>query len=212
MMKNMRKNDGYIMVYVLVVVLVVSMVAVAACTAAIRNFKSQSAAMNYTQDKYAAQGVVERFVAELKDAAVEVAEDVAADHVDDADAVQQALKDGIDAALLGSGEDKGVINSIKESGLIDVSGTMHGFKNYTYTEKDDMGAEYVLMDSDQGFYRMELKISTSYGSVELHTDLDVVFSADVISSGEGINSTELYRISGVSFRYTSYEVTSTVGR
>lgn len=211
-MKNMKKNDGYIMVYVLVVVLVVSMVAVAACTAAIRNFKSQSAAVNYTQDKYAAQGVVERFVAELKDAAVEVAEDVAANHVDTAKNVEQELKDGIDAALLGSGENKGVIDTVKESGLIDVSGTMHGFKNYTYTEKDDMGAEHVLMDSDQGFYRMELKISTSYGSVELHTDLDVVFSADVISSGEGINSAELYRISGVSFRYTSYEVTPTTGR
>lgn len=65
----MRKNqDGYILVYVLVVILALSMFAVGLTSHALKNHNIQKNAVTYTQDKYAAEGMIEQFVAELSDA------------------------------------------------------------------------------------------------------------------------------------------------
>ena len=74
MMKNMKKQDGYVLVYVLVVVLVIGIIAVSALTAAGRNLNSQAAAVKYTQDKYEAEGAIELFVSELQAASIDYVE------------------------------------------------------------------------------------------------------------------------------------------
>ena len=164
MMKNMKKNDGYIMVYVLVVVLVVSMVAVAACTAAIRNFKSQSAAVNYTQDKYAAQGVVERIMAELKDAAVEVAEIIAAKensdgslyHYTDTDLLKDDLSAAVKAKLGDSdpSEINGIIDNVISTGArVEFEATMDDYKELT---SDNLSQ--TVQSPEHGYYLMEAKL------------------------------------------------------
>ena len=80
MMKRINRNqDGYILVYVLVVVLVVSLVAVAACTTAMKNHDAQVAAVNYTRDKYETEGVMELFMLELQNAAVNYAKELPSD-------------------------------------------------------------------------------------------------------------------------------------
>ncbi len=221
-MKNMKKNDGYIMVYVLVVVLVVSMVAVAACTAAIRNFKAQSAAVSYSQDKYVAQGVVELFMAGLKDAAVEVAQEVADDvkenkeeiksettygnpmelttFVGSEDYIKLSIQDGIDDA----------VNNILSAGLdMDVDGTPITFRNYTYQRKNEISGLYeTFEDEDKGYFEMIVSVSAHYGQARIDTEITFGFEASV----ETDNANKYYELSDVFFRYTSHEVTPTTGR
>lgn len=64
-MKQLRKDDGYILVYVLVVFLVLSFAAVAICTGAVQNLRAQQASIARTQALYEAEGQIEHFVALL---------------------------------------------------------------------------------------------------------------------------------------------------
>ena len=64
-MKQLRKDDGYILVYVLVVFLVLSFAAVAICTGAVQNLRAQQASIARTQALYEAEGKIESYVANL---------------------------------------------------------------------------------------------------------------------------------------------------
>lgn len=66
-MKQLRKDDGYILVYVLVVFLVLSFAAVAICTGAVQNLRAQQASIERTQALYEAEGQIEHFVALLNE-------------------------------------------------------------------------------------------------------------------------------------------------
>lgn len=62
-MKQMKKNDGYVLVYVLAVFVVLSLAAVTICTSAVKNLRSQQASIERTQALYQAQGQMEHFLA-----------------------------------------------------------------------------------------------------------------------------------------------------
>ncbi|MBQ3198973.1 MAG: hypothetical protein IJB67_01205 [Firmicutes bacterium] len=60
----MRRNDGYVLVFVLAAVVFLSMVAVSVSTFALRGMQQQQAAVAQTQDRYEAAGKIEQVVAD----------------------------------------------------------------------------------------------------------------------------------------------------
>ena len=64
-MKQLKRNDGYVLPYVLVVFLVLSFVAVTICGMSLNNLRTQEEAVEHTQTLYETEGLLERFVAEL---------------------------------------------------------------------------------------------------------------------------------------------------
>ena len=61
-----KHDDGYVMVLVLVVILVLSIVSAALMSLGVTNTKSQRASIDRMQDKYSAQGEMEKLVAKLE--------------------------------------------------------------------------------------------------------------------------------------------------
>lgn len=65
-MKHMKKNDGYVMVYVLIVFTILSFVAVSICTMAVKNLQAQKATINRMEARYEAEGYLQEFMAETE--------------------------------------------------------------------------------------------------------------------------------------------------
>ena len=82
-MKHLRREDGYVLPYVLIVFAVVSLIAVSICSVAIRNLRTQEAAVQRTQALYAAEGAVERFTAKVSERAGD------AEHTSEQDALNE---------------------------------------------------------------------------------------------------------------------------
>lgn len=62
----MRKNkDGYVLIYVVFVIIFLCIVAVGTCTVALNNIRVQTAYIEQLQDRYAAEGTLEQFMAEV---------------------------------------------------------------------------------------------------------------------------------------------------
>lgn len=211
MKSAINKRDGYVLAYVVVVIAVVSLIAVAACTTAVRNYKTQRAALSYTQEKYAAEGIVERFVAEFQHAAVEVAEEVAAMEISDEtgkeyhryhDEVKKAISDGL-ALRLGdkdTAEVDGIVDGILKDGyLFDLNADIRNFIYNTYVDAENV----VREDTDTGYFPVTADFNAAVGDVQVDVNIEMRFSAEVGT----YNEKKTYYISGVTFEYTSYNVT-----
>lgn len=61
----MKKNDGYVIIYVVFVIIFLCIVAVGTCTSALNNLKTQHAVVEQMQDRYTAEGNIEQFMAEV---------------------------------------------------------------------------------------------------------------------------------------------------
>jgi len=66
-MKHLRKDDGYVLVYVLIVFTILSLVAVSICGMALRNLQAQKADAARMEARYAAEGVLQQFVAQVEE-------------------------------------------------------------------------------------------------------------------------------------------------
>jgi len=64
-MKNMKKNDGYVVVYVLIVFTILSLVAVSICSVALKNLKAQRASVDRMEVRYEAEAYLQEFVAKI---------------------------------------------------------------------------------------------------------------------------------------------------
>ena len=64
-MKQLRKNDGYVLPYVLIVFLVLSFAAVSICSISLRNLRAQEESIARTQDLYKAEGMMEKVLAQV---------------------------------------------------------------------------------------------------------------------------------------------------
>lgn len=64
-MKHMKKNDGYVVVYVLIVFTILSLVAVSICSVALKNLKAQRASVDRMEIRYEAEGYLQEFVAKI---------------------------------------------------------------------------------------------------------------------------------------------------
>lgn len=217
MKSAINKKDGYVLAYVVVVIAVVSLIAVAACTTAVRNYKTQRAALSYTQEKYAAEGIVERYIAELQSAAVDVANNIYADVYENAGkTVNTTDYVGSDSYIIASIEkginDAGIVSTMTNDGCdIFVDGKIENFRNYTYVVADpDTKAETTKEDSS-GYFAVNLAVSAYSGDLRVDADVELNFEAEVrtvnIEEGGLVKNLETYYISGVTFEYTSYNVT-----
>ena len=57
-----KHNEGYVLIYVTVVLILFSLIGSMILTSAMKNLNAQQAAITQMQDKYAAQGMIERVV------------------------------------------------------------------------------------------------------------------------------------------------------
>lgn len=64
-MKHLKKDDGYVLIYVLIVFTILSFVAVSICTMALKNLQAQKADVARMEARYEAEGYLQQFVAEL---------------------------------------------------------------------------------------------------------------------------------------------------
>ena len=64
-MKTMKKNDGYVVVYVLIVFTILSLVAVSICSVALKNLKAQRASVDRMEVRYEAEAYLQEFVAKV---------------------------------------------------------------------------------------------------------------------------------------------------
>ena len=63
----MKRNDGYVLLYVLAVLVVLALLALTVSSVALGNLRGQQAAVRDMQDRYAAEGVLERLEAGLQE-------------------------------------------------------------------------------------------------------------------------------------------------
>lgn len=79
-MKHLRKDDGYVLVYVLIVFTILSFAALNIYTAAVKNLQAQKAAVARMEARYEAEGYLQQFLAEVE--AIEDAEGIHANPSD----------------------------------------------------------------------------------------------------------------------------------
>lgn len=60
----MKKNDGYVIIYVVFVIIILCLAAAGTCTSALSAIKTQNAAVKQMQERYTAEGNIEQFMAE----------------------------------------------------------------------------------------------------------------------------------------------------
>lgn len=63
--RQIKAEDGYILLYVMVVVIILCILAASVCTSAVRNLKVQQHSVEHMKFVYEAEGIGERFVSEL---------------------------------------------------------------------------------------------------------------------------------------------------
>lgn len=61
-----RHDGGYVLVYVVVVIVILCILVPAACSNSLKNLKAQQSSIERMRQLYAAEGQIERFVAEVK--------------------------------------------------------------------------------------------------------------------------------------------------
>ena len=64
-MKHLRKEDGYVMVYVLIVFTILSLVAGSICSISLKNLQVQKADVTRMQARYEAEGVLQECLADV---------------------------------------------------------------------------------------------------------------------------------------------------
>ncbi|MBR5490652.1 MAG: hypothetical protein IKV79_05215 [Oscillospiraceae bacterium] len=215
MMKNLKKQDGYILAYALVVIMVISLVAVAACTTAARNHKNQIAALQYTEDKYAAEGAIELFVAELQAGAVEYVTGLAGnavlpsefsgkinEKIDLAEQAQRQFYEGQDFSFEltdnnAEDESTGYIARFEENINQELETVTFAIDEPKEENNKIAGNVYYLINA-----------TAEFGSVQVSADIRLSFAAEQYKEDNGGQKIDYAKIYGVAFEYISYEVTT----
>lgn len=60
-----KANDGYVLIYVIFVILLLCIISAGICTAALNGLHTRTAQAQHLQDRYAAAGEIERFMADV---------------------------------------------------------------------------------------------------------------------------------------------------
>ena len=93
-MKHLKKDDGYVLIYVLVAFTILSFVAVSICTTALNSLKTQKADVARMEARYAAEGELQKFVAQVT--ARETTETVGDGDIEAAEAAaESAFRDAV---------------------------------------------------------------------------------------------------------------------
>lgn len=143
-----KHDDGYVLVLVMVVLLVICIVATSMMTIAMKGLQEQKQSVAQMQDRYAAEGEIEKFVAILNHAK-EVAGAVSIEQVkeEDVDYVQLLVSGNVAAKLEGRLGEDGAIRTVnikvvqgtaqvdcrlKLQGNFDSNGTIHSLTSWEY--------------------------------------------------------------------------------
>ena len=143
-----KHDDGYVLVLVMVVLLVICIVATSMMTIAMKGLKEQKQSVAQMQDRYAAEGEIEKFVAILNHAK-EVAGAVTIKQVkeEDVDYVQLLVSGNVAAKLEGRLCEDGAIRTVnikvvqgtaqvhcqlKLQGNFDDNGTIRSLTSWEY--------------------------------------------------------------------------------
>lgn len=140
-MKHMKKNDGYVMVYVMIVFTILSFVAVSICGMAVKNLQAQKATINRMTARYEAEAVLQQFIAEVEsesfeangssDSGIDMAKSAAIDTIKSSivsyvNGKTQENKLGIEANLESDGTINVAVDAIaeNETSLVTIKATM----------------------------------------------------------------------------------------
>lgn len=184
----MKKNDGYVIIYVVFVIIFLCIVAVGTCTSALNNLKTQHAVVEQMQDRYTAEGNIEQFMAEVC---------VAGEAISSNSHYYSTIQDAVDNA---KGDFVRLINQkLVPSPEKAVSGTCIKWENnteYTVTLETTCGNTKVTAEVA---FRVSIDTNTHKVKVE--------------ENGEQDEKTYYgYNITDVTSKYLSYTLESTGGK
>lgn len=204
-------NGGYILVYVMVVVLTLCILAASICTSAVRNLKVQQHSINHMKFVYEAEGIGERFVAELQRAA-RFEDDGVTDKIytvmkndKDPDDESYYRKAAID--IIANGYKNGLesvesaIVTARENALAD-----------SLLERDKISIGTIVIDTE-GIPYYEMKAEVPFSIVSGDSRLDAVIETTMTvkikvkatdENGDPIQCD--YSIGEISFEYLSYVI------
>lgn len=183
----MRKNNGgYVIIYVVFVIILLCIVAVGTCTVALNNLKTQTAYIEQMQDRYEAEGAIEKFMAEV---CVECENLKSSSGGDRAAAITAA---------------KGAVNAV----IDETAGTEIVLSSINW--EDDNSQCTVTATKSAGSSRAVVEIDFTMSiTVVVHT-LDE--NNDETSDPEKVKTTTYeYDVSNVTSKYLSYKLESTGG-
>lgn len=182
----MRKNkDGYVLIYVVFVIIFLCIVAVGTCTVALNNIRVQTAYIEQLQDRYKAEGAIEKFMAEVCVSASGLYND-GYEYEEDAKSAARSAFEAIVTA--------------KKQGNTTLSGTSWQEGNqYILTAAAKEGQSRAV--AEIGF---SVNMAVSPHSVGTGTDADADGVEDTVTRYE-------YHIAGATSKYLSYNLENTGG-
>jgi len=183
-------EGGYILLYVMVVILTLCILAASICTSAVRNLKVQQASAEHMEFVYEAEGVVERFVAELI-RAVETSDRVVDSSVAEADAQYEAMLEDLFQSAVVTAKD----NALADRKL--VGDVMNSLEDLTIEYDDTMNLGTCLMD---------LRVVIGDSAVETKIQWKMIVTRDSVTDELGGISDYRYHIHQIVYEYMSYTV------
>lgn len=192
-MKHLRKDDGYVLVYVLIVFTILALVAGSICAMALNNLKAQKADVARMEARYAAEGYLQQFVAEvcaLKSSATGSGND-------DPSAAAVA-KDNMSAAFLS-----------------DVQSTAETFVEKNNIEDEDDDIVYLTLSEGSTANLLEVFANDLEGTVRIHAKIEVALTETYSDKTSTETEPKTYSckstLSKVDLQYTFYDISYSTG-
>ena len=195
-----KHDDGYVLPFVLMVMIVLCIMSTSLMTAALRNLKNQQKFTEQMVEKYAAEGEIEKIVAQLsrevhfKDLKYELPEGTETEWPED-DEIKDEIKNEIKSDILVIIENLIIENLIGED-LVEYSGD-----KITITDNEE-----------EKYVSCILKVKSSKESpiitaeIELSGAIVIQPPEDEVTSGDPGTTEKTYSISDLKLIYKSYEI------
>ena len=184
-------EDGYILLYVMVVIMTLCILAASVCTSAVRNLKVQQHSIEHMEFVYEAEGVVERFTAELVQAVKSQERMVESSGVD-SDAkfesqMEEIFRAGVDIAEANALMDRELDGDVMN---------------------DPLESLEIQFDEDThlGTYVMDLRVVSGDSAVETQMQCKMVIVQETLKDESDTIVGYLYKINQMEYEYLSYIV------
>lgn len=193
-MDKTRRDGGYVLVYVVVVIVILCILVPAACSNSLQNLKAQQASVERMRQLYTAEGQIERFVAEVKDGAMNLKkgkeggnEDAAKRAIETAFGTDSSTNAVLDKAVPVSGQSFKIIKN-----------------NGKWSENDP-----------KNWLRYKISAVSKTENIQVETWIAIELAADINSwmerEGESQVQYYSYKITSCTITYESYDISATAG-
>ena len=220
-----KKNDGYILLYVMVVVMTLCILAASICASAVRNLKVQQHSVDHMKFVYEAEGVGERFVAELQKAVRfekemtldehgELVPEVKLYSLQKTDGGQEDLKHREAAeVILTDAVKTAMVHALADPALVEDKIVLIDPSGNEVLEADVQSTDLSVGNYDEDTHKVhaELEFLTVSGDSSLDSKIKVSMTMvmDEIEATEAGDSARYeYSVAEVSFEYLSYVIGS----